>query len=327
MNGEKFKKTMQEYEVQTTASQILDSYAMRQEQRKAHKSKKNWWSLGAMVPATMAIALAAFFIFRSPGSITEHEIQDDSNNRVAFQLISGMELSSFLSVDNQEQMLRRRRPATDTEFIDIVNVYDKANDLVHSSYLANENIQKKVFEGSFDGKFKDKYPYKMEISGERDLVFYYDGKIEKDDHHELEMTIKGEIHYNQHVYRVLAESESSEKEKEYEVSIYFDEKNYIVIEQEEEANEFEYLYRIYENKKKAYEIEFKNEEGKQKLEIKENNNSYEFMITHDSTQDIIQYHALDAEGIMYLTYNQDVRIYTESETQQKIEKNSNKIIS
>lgn len=319
MNGKKLHEAMQKYEIKTTANQILDAYASQQEEKIAKKSKTSWWKWSAVFTTACSLAVIAYFIFLPKTNV--HEIQDDPNNRVAFQLLSGMELSHFFTNSDQTQQRKNKRAATEEEFIRIVDVYDKANDMVQSAYLSKQNLQKKVYEGNFAGKYKDSYPYKMELTGTENLTFYYDGKIEKD-RDEVEMTIRGEIHQNNEIYRVIAETENSAQENEYEISIFFDEYHYVVIEQEEEQNEYEYLYTLYENKKKTYEIEFENEEGEQSLKIKENTLSYDFKIEHkNSSEDWIQYHTTEAEGMMTLQSEGNKRIYTENETQQKIEKN------
>lgn len=322
MDGKKLNAAMHQYEIKTTSNQILNAYVSQQDEHEMKTKKAAWWKWTAALTTACSFAAIAYFTILPNTPANVHEIQDDQNNRVAYQLLSGIELSDFFHEQEAPKQRKNQRPATEDEFVKIVDVYDKANDMVRSAYLSKQYLQKKVYEGSFEGKFKESYPYKMEITGAETMTFYYDGKIEKDnDDDEIEMTIHGEIHQNQEIYRVVAETENSIEENEYEISIFFDENHYVVIEQEQEQTEFEYLYTLYENQRITYEIEFANEEGEQTLDIKENGNSFEFQIEHSNpSEDLISYHMSEAEGMMTIQYENGNKIYTEKETQQKIVK-------
>lgn len=319
MNENKLKDVMNNYEIKTTSAQILKNYVLTQEE-KTTKKTISWWK-GFSIFATICSVLFLAYFMLSFKPNTVHEIQDDSNNNVAFQLLSGIELSHFVTNQEQNRLSRKNKAANDEEFEEIVEIYDKASDLVQSSYLFNKKMHKKVYEGKFKGKFKEFYPYKMEIKGNEKLIFYYDGKIEKDDD-EVEMEIHGEIYTEDQIYKVYAETESSTKEKEYEITIFFDEDNFVEIEQQQEEKEFEYKYNLYKNKDKITEIEFSSEEREQELSIKDQKKSYEFVIKHlNEWKENIFYHTSMAEGMMELTYEKHKKIYVESETQKTIIKN------
>ncbi len=319
MNENKLKDVMNNYEIKTTSAQILKNYVLTQEE-KTTKKTIHWWK-GFSIFATICSVLFLAYFMLSFKPNTVHEIQDDSNNNVAFQLLSGIELSHFVTNQEQNRLSRKNKAANDEEFEEIVEIYDKASDLVQSSYLFNKKMHKKVYEGKFKGKFKEFYPYKMEIKGNEKLIFYYDGKIEKDDD-EVEMEIHGEIYTEDQIYKVYAETESSTKEKEYEITIFFDEDNFVEIEQQQEEKEFEYKYNLYKNKDKITEIEFSSEEQEQELSIKDQKKSYEFVIKHlNEWKENIFYHTSMAEGMMELTYEKHKKIYVESETQKTIIKN------
>lgn len=323
MSGKQIKDTLSEYEIKTTSNQILDTYYTRNENTSTKKTKSSWWKIGSILTFSSACLLSLLVVYvhyKDNNSVSNVvEIQDDSNNRVAFQLLSGIELTDFYA--NNSPNMRRLRPANESEFVTIVDMYDKSNDMVQSSYISKENMTKNVYEGAFNGVYKESYQYKMDVKSPENFVFYYDGKIEKDDD-EVEMTIHGEIHQNNEVYKVIANSEKSIDEVEYEISIFFDERHYVTIEQEEEINEYTYLYNIFEDDRVIYEIEFENEDGEQSLDIKNNGKSYEYRIDHvQAAVNNIQYRTSDIEGIMMLEYNKDVKIYTEKETNQKIQKN------
>lgn len=317
MNENKLKDAMNNYEIKTTSTQILQTYALTQEEK---KSNIRWWKSFSIFATICSILFLAFFMISFKSNLV-HEIQDDSNNNVAFQLLSGVELSQFVTSQESNSLSRKNKVANDEEFEEIVENYDKASGLVQSSYLFNKKIYKKVYEGKFKGKYKKSYPYKMEIKGNEKIIFYYDGKIEKDDD-EVELEIHGEIDNGNQIYKVYAETERSFKEQEYEITIFFDENNFVEIEQQLEEKEFEYKYNLYKNKNKITEIEFSNEENNQELTIKNQIKSYEFVIKHlNEWKENIQYHTEMAEGIMELTYENHKKIYVESETQKTIVKN------
>lgn len=323
MNGKKVNEVMQQYEIKTTANQILNAYVSQQEENGMKTKKASWWKWCAALTTACSLAAIAYFTFLpNTPNVPMHEIQDDKNNRVAYQLLSGIELSDFFNNQDAPQQRKNKRPTTEEEFTQIVDVYDKANDMVRSAYLSKQNLQKKVYEGAFEGKYKESYPYKMEITGSETMTFYYDGRIEKDED-ETEMTIHGEIHQGQEIYRVIGETENSVEENEYEISLFFDDNHYVVIEQEAEQTEFEYTYTLYENNRKTYEIEFENEEGEQALNIKEGAILFEFQIVHSNpSEDLISYQtSFEAEGMMRLQYENGSKTYIENETQQKIVKN------
>ncbi len=317
------KEMMDQYEIKTTSKQVLEAYEAKQEEQR--KPVSSWWKWGSMIAAGCAFACAITLAFLPPkgeqsqGNFTM--IQDDGNNHVAYQLLSGMELSDFFAPSERKVHRKLRQAASSDEFTRIVDVYDKASDMVKSTYLSKQNLQKTVYEGTFDGKYKDDYSYQMTFTGLEEIQFYYDGKIEKEED-ETETTIHGEIHRGNDIYRVIAEMEKEVEESEYEISIYFDETHSVVIEQEAEQNEWEYLYSLYENNRLVYEVEFSNEEGEQTLEIRENTDSFDFQIEHQtSSKEVISYQYLDAEGTMTLTYEERQKIYEENETKQKIVKN------
>lgn len=323
MSGKQIKDTLNEYEIKTTSNQILNTYYERNGNTPVKKTKSSWWKIGSILTISSACALSVLVVLlynkNNDNRTNIVEIQDDSNNRVAFQLLSGIELTDFYA--NNSSKKRYLKSASESEFPTVVDMYDKANDMVQSSYISKENMVKNVYEGQFDGVYRESYPYKMDVKCRENFIFYYDGKIEKDDE-EIEMTIHGEIHQNEEVYKVIANSEKSVDETEYEISIFFDETHYVIIEQEEEINEYTYLYNIFEGNEVIYEIEFENDDGEQTLDIKKNNDFYEYKINHVQTNiNNIHYCTSFAEGKMTLEYKEDIKIYTENETNQKISKN------
>lgn len=90
---------------------------------------------------------------------------------------------------------------------------------------------------------------------------------------EISTTLEGVLIANETHFKVegkkTIETEGNETEYSIEFKTYFDENNYVVVEQSSENNELEYEYEIYKNgvKVQKIEIEFENENNKTELEF------------------------------------------------------------
>lgn len=90
---------------------------------------------------------------------------------------------------------------------------------------------------------------------------------------EISTTLEGVLIANETHFKVegkkTIETEGNETEYSIEFKTYFDENNYVVVEQSSENNEFEYEYEIYKNgvKVQKIEIEFEKENNKTELEF------------------------------------------------------------
>lgn len=89
---------------------------------------------------------------------------------------------------------------------------------------------------------------------------------------EISTTLEGvlianEIHFKVEGKKTI-ETEDNNTEYSIEFKTYFDENNYVVVEQSSENNEFEYEYEIYENGVKVQEIEIEFEKENNKTELK-----------------------------------------------------------
>lgn len=90
---------------------------------------------------------------------------------------------------------------------------------------------------------------------------------------EISTTLEGVLIANETHFKVegkkTIETEGSETEYIIEFKTYFDENNYVVVEQSSENNELEYEYEIYKNgvKVQKIEIEFEKENNKTELEF------------------------------------------------------------
>lgn len=90
---------------------------------------------------------------------------------------------------------------------------------------------------------------------------------------EISTTLEGVLIANETNFKVegkkTIETEGNETEYSIEFKTYFDENNYVVVEQSSENNELEYEYEIYKNgvKVQKIEIEFEKENNKTELEF------------------------------------------------------------
>lgn len=333
----KIKDNLENYEIKTSSREILNRFYQVRDSKVKEKKKNSFFYF--KIASSLLVAASLIFAFVKligtpsnknstspnvsnmslPNGVTL--IEDDKSNHVAFQVLSGVELLDFIDNDATTDLIRTRRllAANENQFKEIVDVYDKASDLI--SNIDSSEIDKKVYQGNFEVNGTT-YPYKMEINSEELITIYYDGKLENDDRKETETEFHGEIHYSNNTFYIKGEKEESNNESEFEVTIFIDEHNYIEIEQEVEGNEFEYQYLIHEKGKKKYEIDYSNEKNIVSLEIRDNKENYYFVIDEKEDETIIHYQAfVIVIGSMTLEVFEDKKVYTEVYTLQKIEKN------
>lgn len=319
----KVKEEIAKYEIKTSSREILNSfYEKRDAKRNMNKSRFHIIKLvsSVLVAASLLFAFIKIVIpddtkSKNPSisnsiPIGAALIDDDKENHVAFQLLSGVSLLGFIDEESPVDLLvRRKQNITYDQFSEVVDVFDKANKLINN--CSHSDINKKVYEGNFTIN-NNNYCYMMDIynSGEN-VIIYYDSKIQKDGKHEIETEFHGEIHYKNKVYNIIGEKETENNDEEFEITIFINESSYIEIEQEIENNEYEYKYLIYENNKKIYEIDYSINSKHTLLEIKDNFIKYRFNITDCNTHILIEYSFLDVAGKITLQYGGDSRIYFE----------------
>ena len=330
----KIKDELDQYEIKTSSREILNRFYEVRDSRMKEK-KKNYFGLKILSSLlTCAVLVIAFIKIINPtnghkgvspsnqtslpyGAIL---IEDDKENHVAFQLVSGLSLLDFIDNEATSNLMVKRKQATSTQFGEIVDVFDKANELIRGESFAN--IDKNVYQGDFN--VGDKYyPYMMEIINNNDenIKIYYDSRMEKEGKNETETEFHGEIHFKQNVYSILGDKEVENSDEEFEITIYIDRNNYIEIEQEIENDSYEYQSLIHEKGKKVYEIEYSVEDGRNTLEIRDSSNRYKFDISYKEENTLIEYTFLDYRGTITLRFSEKGRVYTENTTLDEIIKN------
>lgn len=329
--SDKIKNQLEKYEIKTSSKEILNHfYEIRD--AKIIKNKSRFFGLkliSSMIAATAIILTFVKVILPGNGHKGVRPsysntipngatlVEDDNENHVAFQLLSGIGLLDFIDSDSTSDLsVRRNKNISLDQFSEIVDVFDKANELINNSSLMD--IEKTVYEGDFLVSNKH-YPFMMNIKGfNEDIVIYYDSKIENDEKHETE--IHGEVHYQNKTFKILGEKEEEQLDSEFELTIFIDEKNYIKIEQEIEVDEYEYKYFIHEDGVKVYEIDYSEEIEGTTLEIKDNVKNYYFIINKNDGSLLIEYAFLDFKGTMTLVYDGNIRIYFEDSISEEIVK-------
>lgn len=333
----KIKDNLENYEIKTSSKEILNRFYQVRDSKVEDKKKNSFFYF--KIASSLLVATSLVFAFVKLIDVPSNKnstapnvstmslpdgvtlIEDDKSNHVAFQVLSGVGLLDFIDNEATTDLIRTRRllAANENQFKEIVDVYDKASDLI--SNVDSSDIDKKVYHGDFEVNGIT-YPYKMEINNGELITIYYDGKLENDDKKETETEFHGEIQYLNNTFYIKGEKEESNTESEFEVTIFIDEHNYIEIEQEIEDNEFEYQYLIHEKGKKKYEINYSIEKNIVSLEIRDNKEKYDFVIDEKEDKTIIHYRAFsDIFGTMTLEVFDDKKVYTEVDTLQKIEKN------
>lgn len=328
------KNELDNYEIKLTSKEVLNHfYDLRDSKVRKKRSKFFYLKIGSslLVAASCIFAFVKLILPNegnkgvSPSNQTLLPsnavlIEDDKDNHVAFQLLSGIELLDFIDSDFTSNLTVRKKQATPKNiFSEVVNVFDKANNLINRESFIE--IDKNVYEGDFkvNGNY---YPYMMEIHDEENIYIYYNSRLERDDKHEIETEFKGEIHYKNQIFNIIGEREEDNIESEFEITIFIDKSNYIEIEQEYENSIYEYSYLIHEKGKRIYEIDYlKNYNNKVQLEIRDNIHQYKFIINEQEKYTMIEYNYLDYKGTISLTFTDEGRIYIETTTKEEIVKN------
>lgn len=329
----RIKDGLDNYEIKISSKEILNRFY---EKRDSKAAKRKGGFFYFKLASSLLVAVSCIFAFMElvlpTGRKKDHSqsnkvslpnnavlIEDDKENHVAFQLLSGIELLDFIDNSATSNLLvRRKQNAPATVFGEIVNVFDKANELLNNSSFSN--IDKNVYEGDFVVNNKT-YPYMMEIKSEENIFVYYDSRLEYDGRNETETEFRGEIHYKNQIFDIVGEREEENRESEFEISIFIDRNNFIEIEQESENNKYEYSYLIHENGRKIYEIDYTKNYTNISLEIRDNSHRYRFTINEESTSTLIEYSYLDYVGTISLTFTNEGRIYIETTTKEEILKN------
>lgn len=326
----KIKDELEQYEIKTSSKEILNRfYEVRDSKVKEKKNGCFIFKLASslLLAASFTFAFIKLIIPNGHKGVDPSNqntlplgatlIEDDKENHVAFQLLSGVSLLDFIDNEATTNLMVRRQQTTKSQFFDIVDVFDKANELIRGKSFTN--IEKKVYQGDFEVGNKT-YPYMMEIDNQNDeaIRIYYDSRIEKEGKNETETEFHGEIHLNQQIFTILGEKEEDKNDKEFEVTIFIDRDNYIEIEQEIEKDSYEYQYLIHEKGKKVYEIEYSIEGNNTTLEISNNVNKYEFNINEKDNYTFIEYAFLNLRGTITLSFTEEGRIYIDNVTLEEI---------
>lgn len=246
------------------------------------------------------IAVLALGIFIHYGCTNKTIKSIGTKDLVTFSALSSANILSNtesvnLSLESSSSSLMKLSSTVDDIDMDKVNSYlqmmenmlvDDGPILISESVSDKEGYAKKLV---FESK---------DLSGNKETyTLYFNETVLKDkdddDSFELEEEFKliGLAIIDGVEYKMTGSKEIEEDEEELELKITLDESNYVLIEQETEANESEYSYVVVKNGKKVLSMSFELEDGIEEIVIRsKESGSTEIYKFYKSKGDIVIKH-------------------------------------
>lgn len=197
-------------------------------------------------------------------------------------LLSSTQAQNVENTADQELPLSRPDSITDSDIIRVKEYLEMFKGMLLGGNYAPD-ISKP---DENDGEYKD-YGTKISVTlpsvngGEDIFVIYYNEtasqtQIKDDNETEVETTLEGIVIFNNTVYPIEGRKEVENEDGEIETEVTFkayrneSKSSYIMIEQEIESNEVEYVYTLFEDGKmmQKTKVEFENDEEENEQEIK-----------------------------------------------------------
>ncbi len=203
---------------------------------------------------------------------------------------------------------------------------------VNEHYLTiKQLLEKQGVEYKIESISNKNYDYKMIINSfyneNFDLkytIYFNKTMIEKDDEEE-KYNMDGIITIGDNTYNISGVTEVEDDETNSKMKIEINSNEYIIIEQEKEQDEEEYVYKKYQNDKIIseysieYEIEDKNVEIK--IEMKENNKKEKIVAYQQKNNLIFKLDLLEYNGKVEITERNNIVIYNFLKEKVIVEKN------
>lgn len=206
----------------------------------------------------------------------------------ALSAVTGVSLLSSTQSQNVEKVADNDVPLSRPDSItesDIIRVKQYLE--MYKGMLLGGNYTPDISKpNESDGEYKD-YGTKISVTlpslngGEDVFVIYYNETavktvIKDDNETEVETTLEGVVIYNNTVYPIEGHKEVETEDGETETEVTFkayrneNKSSYIMIEQEIESDEVEYVYTLFEDGKmmQKTKVEFENDEEENEQEIK-----------------------------------------------------------
>lgn len=322
------KEASEKYEIRTTSQDILNTYYRRQEQPKKHK-KSPWRVLLPLCASCCACAVSMMIVMNAlsrpsnqPKVIhPQEDVRGGTRSQTAFQIFSSLDLVENFS--SPVKMLRSYQ-ITDSYFKEVCQTFDASYSTLNQLLTDGIDVENQIEEGHFRGNHGN-YKYRMTIyNSDREYCFLNDISFEDEDDDEIEVEYKGEIYFgkddswNVTLHR---EQETDDDETEIEMEIELSDERKIIIEQEIENDQREYVYSCYRREELLYEEKIAIEKGKDRfskceMEILKNDREYQFKnVTKEEDETVVSsYHYLDFKGTLSLVIEEDSRVYTDSDT-------------
>ncbi len=169
---------------------------------------------------------------------------------------------------------------SEKEFIDVVDKYEMVNDLVYEEIYPHMNKDIEIAEAINETSTRT-YNYEIITNNENTKIYIdYLSKNNKEN-------FVGEMQNDNGTYYFegsIKEGMNSHK-RECEVKLYYDQKNYIVMEEEYVNDQIEYQYKKIENGKEVFEFEFEKEEDSDiEMELFVDKNTYEYKVEDSKSE-------------------------------------------
>lgn len=324
------KEASEKYEIKTTSQDILRAYAERQEQPKKKKRGFPLFPSLALVGACCCCAVFALFAFpaltrpdENPKVIHPQEnVRGGTRSQTAFQIFSSLNLAENFSASSAK--MRRAYRIGESDFREICETFDTSYSTLNQLLTDGIDVQNQIEEGHFTGNYGN-YKYRMTIyASDREYSFLNDVSFEEEDDDEIEVEYKGEIYFGKDdswKVSLHREQETDDDEMEIEMEIDLSDERKIVIEQEIENDQREYVYSCYRNGERFYEekiaIEKESDSVSEcEMEIRKNDREYQFgnIVKEADGSVVSSYQHLDFEGTLCLNVDEKNRVYTDVET-------------
>ena len=240
--------------------------------------------------AVIALCLPLALLLTACGG-TKKQVNTNSKEMYALSAISSAiylqheqnsVVKSMKAVNLAQTQTEKRASITDEDLAGTESCLTMFGDVIK-----NNGFTQKVEKNTNLSEELAKYNFVMTISipnlsNTNTYKLYYDEiatetQVEIEDEEtetEISTTLEGVLIANETHFKVegkkTIETEGNSTEYSIEFKTYFDENNYVVVEQSSENNELEYEYEIYKNgvKVQKIEIEFEKENNKTELEFK-----------------------------------------------------------
>jgi len=319
MFRKKIKQESDNYEIRTTANNILNQFHSETSLQK--KKHFNFKPIFAFSTSLVIIGSVLFIINNNDNDNNNSNNNTQTNNvnpiiNKKYTNIISLEVASSLEIiENYSSPLitpLSKNNIDQTTFEDICNNFANNYETLNKSLSFKNNYEYQIENGEFTID-NSTYSYKITIEDNKYLYYSIDSKSNDKTTKEI---YNGILEIDNNIYQMSGKRKinSNNNEDEIDISIILNENTTLNIEQETERSEYSYSYSLIENHREIYELEIDFEKDEIEMECFENQKEYEYEIQIiDSTYSIeYQYSKsnLEIEGLMSLTIDENTKEMT-----------------